>query len=341
MDEMKTSVLEVAGWSIGSWRTMKRHETRRYEVLLQLRPAETLPPAYEMDLPPTACLAEDGRETQAYDTAAQRSHLFGKPLGNIRLQLQVYEATTLALIVTETMEPVEETVTAATGEPVRLPSLAGRMPEAAWRLIVANDIDATVLDFCRLVIERMKMQAPVLAKLKNRLRADYCEFDEIYDPHYVRLEICLGWDWFFDPFATLGLPVEAEKPRRDPMQARKVVSATCTWKARDGSFVRRDVDVHQPMGLFLLEAYEAETKTPYRGALSVWQEHDPCGDDTYVFMKYGAAAGSKWAQAPERADAVVIPCEPGKIVYDYLPSVMKELRRANRRRLRRQRMQDC
>jgi len=249
---------------------MKQHETRRYEVLLQLRPAETLPPAYEMDLPPAACLAEDGRETQAYDTAAQRSHLFGKPLGNIRLQLQVYEATTLALIVTETVEPVEETVTAATGEPVHLPSLVGRMPEDAWRMVVAHDIDATVLDFCRLVIERMKAQVPALTKLKKRLRADYCEFDEIYDPYYVRLEICMGYDFSYAPFSMEDLLREDD----DPMGGWSVLSASCTWKGRDGSFVKRDIDVHQSMGLVLLDTYETEMKTPYRGNLSVWKKND-------------------------------------------------------------------
>ena len=41
-------------------------------------------------------------------------------------------------------------------------------------------------------------------------------------------------------------------------------------------------------------------------------------------MKCGAAAGSKWAQAPERLDAYVIPCEPEKTVYDHIARFMKE-----------------
>lgn len=300
---------------------MKQHETRRYEVLLQLRPAETLPPAYEMDLPLAACLAEDGRETQAYDTEARKTHLFGKPVGNIRLQVQAYDVMTLVLIVTETMEDASDAIVETAGEPVRLPQLAGRMPETAWKMVVANDIDAALLDFCVTAIENMKSAVPALAKIKDRLRKGYSEIHEIYDPHYARLEIYMRRRnyGYGGAFMQMGFPcMDLNHMFEHPLVDWKLTGATCTWKDTDGSYVTRDIDVDRPMGTILLEAYGQETKEPYRGELSSWAE-----GDARVFMKHGVSAGSEWARAIERMDATVIDCKPEKTVREHLEAAMK------------------
>ena len=304
---------------------MKKHETRRYEVLLQLREAETLPPAYEMNLPFAACIAEAQRETQAYDIEARKTHLFGKPVGNIRLQVQAYDAMTLALVVTETMEDTGNAAAETAGEPVHLSALAGRMPETAWQMVIANDIDATLLDFCKMAIEQMKGDIPVFAKIKNRLHEDYREIDEIYDPHYVRLEV-VAWEKpkfgipMLYPGVPLLIPPNLVFEKNDKPENWELKKITCIWKARDGSYVRKEVDAEAPMGTVLLEAYEVEPKAPYHGELSVWKD-----DDTYVFMKHGASAGSEWAQAQERADAVVIPCRAEETVQQHFMAAMMQM----------------
>ena len=84
--------------------------------------------------------------------------------------------------------------------------------------------------------------------------------------------------------------------------------------------MQQEVDAEASMGSVLLEAYEVEPKAPYHGELSVWKD-----DDTYVFMKHGASAGSEWAQAQERADAVVIPCRAEETVQQHFMAAMMQM----------------
>lgn len=105
----------------------------------------------------------------------------------------------------------------------------------------------------------------------------------------------------------------------DPLEGWVLLGARCMWKTTDGSPEQRDVDIEQPMGTVLLDTYATEASKPYRGELSVWKEND-----AYVFMKCGAAAGSEWAQAPEREDSVVIPCVPEKTVRDHLAAAVQQ-----------------
>ena len=310
---------------------MKKHEMRRYEVLLQLREAETLPPAYEMNLPFAACVAEAQRELEAYDIEARKTHLFGKPVGNVRLQVQAYDAMTLVLVVTETMEDTGNAPVETAGEPVHLSALAGRTPETAWKMVVANDIDATLLDFCKRAIEQMKGDIPAFAKIKNRLRGDYREIDEIYDPHYVRLEV-VAWEKpkfgipMLYPGVPLLIPPNLFPEKTDKPENWELEKITCIWKAKDGSYVWKEVDAEALMGTVLLEAYWIESQEPYRGELSVWK-----GDDAYVFMKHGASAGSKWAKAKERADAVVIPCRAEETVRQHFMAAVKQMNKRKQR----------
>ncbi len=305
---------------------MKSHPTRCYEVLVRLQKADTLPEAFEIVMPMEACLSEDGKDVMSYDLESRKSHLFGRPTGNIMIQVQMYSELTYALIIREIPASAPEGE-ATVPQLTHLPQLQARHHNAVTGFVIENDINFSVWELCSLAIERLKNSFYGFGQIKNRLRQDYREIDEIYDSHFVRLEVSIMQDisqFCFNPF-TYQLQF-TPKALTDSFFGWKIRQVHCIWKAKNGAYTQKVIDIvpktmtedvsSEPfMKDILFEEYETAEHVPYHGDLIAWRKNNIC-----YFMK---PSSFHMYQSDLRAlmsdgVSVILDCNPEKNISDHV-----------------------
>lgn len=273
-----------------------------------------------------SCLSEDGKDVMSYGLESRKSHLFGRPAGNIMIQVQMYDELTYAIIIREIPASAPEGE-ATVPQLMHLPQLQSQHHKAVTGFVIENDINISAWELCSLAIDRLKNRFYSFGRIKNRLRQGYHEIDEIYDSHFVRLEVSITQDisqFCFNP-STYQLQF-TPNALTDPFFGWKIRQVHCIWKAKDGAYTQKVIDIvsktvkedvsSEPfMKDILFEEYEAVERVPYHGDLMAWRKENVC-----YFMKLSSfhIYQNDLRALMSDGTSVILGCNPEKKISDHV-----------------------